>query len=128
MQSRKIRMEKKNFRIGELAEELDVKKFVVRFWEKEFGIRSKRSTGGQRFYTEQDLKKFKKIKDLLYNKGFTIAGARAQVISSEKPESYMAAKKEPSEVLHGQQKKQQELLKELQKLKADLLAFKKVLI
>ena len=51
----KISMSKKKFRIGELAKELQVKKFVIRFWEKEFALSSDRSQGGQRYYTENDL-------------------------------------------------------------------------
>ena len=55
--AKKIHMSKKQFRIGDLAEELKVKKFVIRFWEKEFGIESDRSEGGQRFYTSEDLRR-----------------------------------------------------------------------
>jgi len=76
-----MNMSKKQFRIGDLAEELNVKKFVIRFWEKEFGIESDRSQGGQRFYTSDDLRRFLLIKDLLYNQGFTIAGAKKQLAS-----------------------------------------------
>lgn len=77
-------MSKKQFRIGDLAKELKVKKFVIRFWEKEFGIKSDRSGGGQRFYSADDLKMFLLIKDLLYGQGFTIAGAKKQLDSFEK--------------------------------------------
>lgn len=76
----KTSMSKKQFRIGDLAKELKVKKFVIRFWEKEFGIKSDRSDGGQRFYNSDDLRTFSLIKDLLYNKGFTIAGAKKQLL------------------------------------------------
>lgn len=71
-----MRMEKRKFRIGELAKHLNVERFVIRFWEKEFAIKTTRSTGGQRFYSEQDLQTFIIIKELLYQKGFTISGAR----------------------------------------------------
>lgn len=67
---------KQNFRIGELANNLSIERFVIRFWEKEFGIKAKRTTGGQRFYNEDDLKNFQTIKSLLYEKKFTIAGAK----------------------------------------------------
>lgn len=79
MQTEKSRMPKKKFRIGELAKELKLKKFVIRFWEREFGLQSDRSRGGQRFYTEEDFATFSLIKDLLYAQGFTIAGARHQL-------------------------------------------------
>lgn len=74
-----MRMQKKQFRIGELAKKLNVERFVIRFWEKEFNIKPHRSDGGQRFYIEEDLTMFTQIKDLLYNNGFTIQGARQQL-------------------------------------------------
>lgn len=74
-----MKMQKRKFRIGECAKHLNVERFVIRFWEKEFNLKTDRSIGGQRFYSEEDLAIFKKIKELLYQKGFTIAGARQHV-------------------------------------------------
>lgn len=74
-----MKMQKRKFRIGELAQLLNVERFVIRFWEKEFIMKANRSEGGQRFYDEKDLEKFKQIKELLYDRGFTIAGARKQL-------------------------------------------------
>lgn len=74
-----MKMQKRQFRIGELAEHLNVEKFVIRFWEKEFDMKSNRSNGGQRFYDNRDVEKFSMIKHLLYDKGFTIAGAKQQL-------------------------------------------------
>lgn len=74
-----MKMQKRQFRIGELAHYLNVEKFVIRFWEKEFDMRTARSSGGQRFYDEKDVEKFATIKELLYQKGFTIAGAKQQL-------------------------------------------------
>lgn len=74
-----MRMQKRQFRIGDLAKQLEVEKFVIRFWEKEFKMSSTRSIGGQRFYSEDDLAKFQQIKSLLYKEGFTIAGAKKQL-------------------------------------------------
>jgi len=71
-----MKMKKRNFRIGELAEHLGLERFVIRFWEKEFNIKGQRSDGGQRFYQEKDIQKFETIKSLLYDQGFTIAGAK----------------------------------------------------
>lgn len=69
-------MSMKQFRIGQLAQELEVERFVIRFWEKEFCLKPHRTQGGQRFYTQKDLDTFKKVKALLYDQGFTIAGAK----------------------------------------------------
>lgn len=71
-----MKMQKKQFRIGTLAKTLNLEKFVIRFWEKEFNIKSARSTGKQRYYTTHDIERFKTIKQLLYEKKFTIAGAK----------------------------------------------------
>lgn len=71
-----MKMKKRNFRIGELADHLGLERFVIRFWEKEFNIKGQRSDGGQRFYQEKDIQKFETIKSLLYDQGFTIAGAK----------------------------------------------------
>lgn len=79
-----MKMEKRKFRIGELAEHLNVERFVIRFWEKEFNFKAHRSHGGQRFYDEQDLQKFQKIKDLLYTRKFTIAGAKQHLSQPQK--------------------------------------------
>lgn len=92
MESTKMQMTRRQFRIGDLAKELKVKKFVIRFWEKEFNLKSDRSQGGQRFYTSDDLNIFLAIKDLLYNQGFTIAGAKKQL-----PEVLAGAKLAPDD-------------------------------
>jgi len=84
-------MSKKQFRIGELSKALNVEKYVIRFWEKEFSLAPDRSAGGQRFYTEDDLISFQHIKTLLYDQGFTISGARKQLASSKLKKNKKAA-------------------------------------
>jgi DNA-binding transcriptional MerR regulator len=74
-----MKMQKRTFRIGELAKHLSLERFVIRFWEKEFAMKTHRSHGGQRFYTQDDVQTFSSIKDLLYNRGFTIIGAKQQI-------------------------------------------------
>ena len=70
-----MKMQQRQFRIGQLAKQVGVERFVIRFWEKEFNLKPTRSQGGQRFYKETDLQKFQLIKQLLHHRGFTIAGA-----------------------------------------------------
>ena len=74
-----MKMSKRQYRIGELAKQLKLKKFVLRFWEKELNIKSHRSIGGQRFYQEEDFETFKLIKTLLYERKFTLAGAKKEL-------------------------------------------------
>jgi len=76
-----MKMTKRQYRIGELAKQLKIKKFVLRFWEKELDIKPQRSTGGQRFYQEEDFETFKTIKTLLYERKFTLAGAKKELLS-----------------------------------------------
>lgn len=77
------KMQKRLFRIGELAKKLSIETSVIRFWEKEFELSCHRSDGQQRFYSERDLEKFYTIKELLYNKKFTIAGAKEELKKSK---------------------------------------------
>lgn len=79
-----MKMTKKQFRIGELADRLEVKRFVIRFWEKEFELSASRSSGKQRFYTEEDYAMFSTIKQLLYHEKFTISGAKKQLMTEKK--------------------------------------------
>lgn len=88
-----MKMNQKQFRIGELATNLNVERFVIRFWEKEFGIASSRSEGGQRFYNHDDLEKFKLIKELLHDKGFTIAGAKKLLQDTTSPTHILGSTK-----------------------------------
>ncbi len=71
-----MRMQLAHFRIGELAVKVGVERFVIRFWEKEFNLKSHRSHGGQRFYTHKELETFQTIKNLLYEQKYTIEGAK----------------------------------------------------
>jgi len=84
-EAKHMKMQRKQFRIGALAKSLGVKRFVIRFWEKEFNFNAHRSEGGQRFYEERDLERFRFIKTLLYEKGFTIAGAKKQLTTDDTP-------------------------------------------
>ena len=123
-------MEKKKFRIGELAKKVGVKKFVIRFWEKEFDLASSRSDGGQRFYTEHDLLVFMHIKKLLYEQRFTISGARKQLNNSwgaiQQPEA--PQKKEHNELLAQKTDwDQEELLNHIVTLKKQLSKLRELL-
>ncbi|MEO1268612.1 MAG: MerR family transcriptional regulator [Myxococcota bacterium] len=72
--------DKKHFKIGEVAEILNVKKYVLRHWESEFPMVSPRKTSGRhRMYTREDIELLATIKSLLYDQMFTIAGARKRL-------------------------------------------------
>jgi DNA-binding transcriptional MerR regulator len=68
------------FKIGEVAEIVGVRPHVLRYWESEFSrFRPAKSSKNQRLYRRQDIELVLKVKDLLYNQGFTIAGAKRKL-------------------------------------------------
>jgi DNA-binding transcriptional MerR regulator len=68
------------FRIGEVAELCRLPAYVLRFWETEFPLlKPVKSSTGQRMYRKRDVENVLRIKKLLYEDGFTIAGARTQL-------------------------------------------------
>ena len=70
------------FKIGEVSSLVGIPTYVLRFWESEFKqIRPKRTSSGQRLYRKKDIELILKIKDLLYNKKYTIPGAKRSITS-----------------------------------------------
>ena len=74
------------FRIGEVAKLCKLPAYVLRFWETEFPLlKPVKSSTGQRMYRKRDVENLLHIKQLLYEDGFTIAGARQQLKTESKP-------------------------------------------
>ncbi len=72
------------FRIGEVSQLVGVEPYVLRYWESEFpGLSPKKSNTGQRMFRRKDVEMLLNIKQLLYDKKFTIEGAR-KALKSEK--------------------------------------------
>jgi DNA-binding transcriptional MerR regulator len=86
--------DKNYFRIGEVSKILQVEPYVVRYWESEFKtIKPIRTSADQRLYRRRDVEQLMIIKNLLYQEGFTIAGARKKLLGmknegSEREEDY----------------------------------------
>jgi DNA-binding transcriptional MerR regulator len=77
---------KRYFSIGEVGELCDVKPHVLRYWEQEFPkLQPTKRRGNRRYYQRQDVLLIRQIRFLLYDKGYTISGAR-QYIDEEKSE------------------------------------------
>ncbi|NIP49276.1 MAG: MerR family transcriptional regulator [Gammaproteobacteria bacterium] len=90
--------EKLYYKIGEVAKFTGIKTHVLRYWETEFSaIKPNKSRSNQRLYRKQDVETILYLKDLLYNQGFTIAGARKKL--REKPGKSSAAAKSKT---HGE--------------------------
>ena len=68
---------KRYFTIGEVSELCGVKPHVLRYWEQEFTqLRPMKRRGNRRYYQHHEVLMIRKIRDLLYDEGFTISGAR----------------------------------------------------
>src|SRR2546429_5769825 len=88
--------EKLYFRIGEVARLCRLPAYVLRFWETEFPqLKPVKSSTGQRMYRHKDVESVLRIKKLLYDEGFTIAGARQQLRSESKVEKNQAPRPFP---------------------------------
>jgi DNA-binding transcriptional MerR regulator len=68
------------FRIGDVSKLTGIKPYVLRYWESEFPVISPKKSGtGQRLYRRKDVELILEIKHLLYEKRFTIEGARKAI-------------------------------------------------
>lgn len=80
--SKKKKGQKKQlfYRIGEACKQLDIQPYVLRYWETEFPVLDPdKSKSGQRVYSEKDIDLIRRIKELLYEEGYTIAGAKKRL-------------------------------------------------
>jgi DNA-binding transcriptional MerR regulator len=117
------------FRIGEVAKLAGIKPYVLRFWESEFsGLGPKKSGTGHRLYRRKDVEMVLEIKRLLYEKRYTIEGARKMLESRPKREPVpkpVVVPRQQGELFAGTSTFHQELRRELcellELLKEDLL-------
>ncbi len=76
--------DKRYFTIGEVSELCHVKPHVLRYWEQEFPqLKPVKRRGNRRYYQREDVLVIREIRELLYDQGFTIGGARQQLEASE---------------------------------------------
>lgn len=74
------------FRIGEVARLTGIQPYILRYWESEFPLlQPKKSGTGQRLYRKRDIEIILKIKQLLYDLRYTIAGARRRLQEEVEP-------------------------------------------
>jgi DNA-binding transcriptional MerR regulator len=82
------------FKIGEVSELLGVEPYVLRYWESEFPALSPKKSGtGHRLYRRKDVELLLRIKHLLYERRFTIEGARQSLQAEAKTSRPKAAKR-----------------------------------
>lgn len=87
---------KRYFTIGEVSELCGVKPHVLRYWEQEFNqLKPVKRRGNRRYYQHHEVLLVRRIRELLYNEGFTISGARNRLddgfIAATAPESASGA-------------------------------------
>ncbi|KAF7598731.1 MAG: transcriptional regulator [Candidatus Dactylopiibacterium carminicum] len=85
---------KRYFTIGEVSELCGVKPHVLRYWEQEFTqLKPVKRRGNRRYYQRHEVLLVRRIRELLYNEGFTISGARNRL------EEYQILKRENDEIV-----------------------------
>src|SRR3954468_24252842 len=104
------------FKIGEVSELLGGEPYVLRYWETEFSVLSPKKSGtGHRLYRRKDVELLLRIKQLLYEKRFTIEGARQALQSEPKAPKPKAPKRIQQELFSA------DPLPEIRKELADIL-------
>jgi len=90
------------FRIGEVSRLTATKTFVLRYWESEFPtLQPVKSPSGHRLYRREDIETVFEIKRLLYEEGFTIAGARKHLAEQDGPNGQESSAGERAAASHA---------------------------
>ena len=93
---------KRYFTIGEVSELCGVKPHVLRYWEQEFNqLKPVKRRGNRRYYQHHEVLLVRKIRELLYNQGFTISGARNRLDEGGVPEAAATHKHDSHQVSTG---------------------------
>ncbi len=106
------------FKIGEVAEIVGVEPYVLRYWETEFpALKPSKSRSQQRMYRKRDVELLLKIKKLLYEDMYTIAGAKRQLLRGGEKSSVAQMN------LQLPERRESDLLKKMEKELGELLVF-----
>lgn len=89
---------KRYFTIGEVSELCGVKPHVLRYWEQEFSqLKPVKRRGNRRYYQHHEVMLIRRIRELLYEQGFTISGARNRLLNdAQAGEAASQAKESPA--------------------------------
>src|SRR5438477_3556722 len=106
--------EKLYFRIGEVGRLSRLPAYVLRFWETEFPqLKPVKGSTGQRMYRRRDVENVLRIKQLLYDQGFTIAGARQQLREEKNQARAQTGLPFPSHISNDRLRKMKQELQEV---------------
>jgi DNA-binding transcriptional MerR regulator len=115
---------KQYFKIGEVSGLTKLEPYVLRYWETEFKmIRPVRFGSNQRMYRRKDLEIIFEIKKLLYDEGFTIAGARKKLLQNSKEEKERKSQPKTDSPKIGRTNSLIPLLQEIQRDLTNLARF-----
>ena len=83
--------DKRYFTIGEVSDLCGVKPYVLRYWEQEFSqLKPMKRRGNRRYYQHHEVLLIRRIRELLYDQGFTISGARNRLLEHPMREAVVA--------------------------------------
>ena len=95
---------KRYFTIGEVSELCGVKPYVLRYWEQEFTqLKPMKRRGNRRYYQHHEVLLIRRIRELLYEQGFTISGARNRLtdVAATRHETPSRSASEPAKAQQG---------------------------
>ena len=105
---------KRYFTIGEVSELCGVKPHVLRYWEQEFNqLKPVKRRGNRRYYQHHEVLPVRKIRELLYNQGFTISGARNRLDEGVPVESVAVDVQDTNKVPSGLRNELQSIIEML---------------
>lgn len=105
---------KRYFTIGEVSELCGVKPHVLRYWEQEFNqLKPVKRRGNRRYYQHHEVLLVRKIRELLYNQGFTISGARNRLDEGVPVESVAVDVQDANKVPSGLRNELQSIIEML---------------
>ena len=105
---------KRYFTIGEVSELCGVKPHVLRYWEQEFNqLKPVKRRGNRRYYQHHEVLLVRRIRELLYNQGFTISGARNRLDETGVLEAVTVDAQESSKSIGGLRAELQDIIEML---------------
>lgn len=94
--------EKLYFTIGEVGKLCALRPHVLRYWEQEFNqLRPTKRRGNRRYYQRKEVLLIRQIRDLLYNQGYTIEGARQQLSGEDKEKKQTGTQQSPQAAIES---------------------------